>query len=363
MSFENVHSAIFMVYRAFGLVPFQFHFKSITKSQRNPSKKWKKHVYLISELLWFICLLLLELYWLIESAMACYGHSIRLSFDIYNTFHFSVAFSARVLLIVITIESYCKRNVQVKIMNDLYEIDRIFADKLKLKMNYYRLRRQIGMAFLSAIFIYIVTLFLLIFLYWNDAYDQFLIPFTVYTFFKRALSGSCHITYALFVKYRIEAMHEVLDSNLILAQQNSIEICIDRQRCNDMEAFELRRMVYLWEIFSKIYDIVQLINCRFKWSISVNFPINTFDISVAVFAALNRIVKPANPSIVVYASFSWALVVLLSTFSMGSIIQAANCLSKEADKLAQNLHRIRSCDIDSDELQDLVRQAFFSNSF
>lgn len=345
-----------MVYRIFGLVPFQFHFESFTKSQINISKDSRQNVRSIGEHLWFICLLLAELYMLIHCSIMCYNHSIKVSFDVYRTLHFSIVFTIRALLIVITIESYCKRNVQVKIMENFRKIDRNFAEKLKLEINYYRLRRQIAISFLITIFIYIATMAMLVPSYWNESFDQKMLAlFVVYPLLKRSLSGSRYITYALLVKYRIEAMHEILDSNLLLAQQNSIEICLDQQIYNDNEAFEMRRMINLRQIFSKIYDTVQLVNNSFNWSISVNFPINVFDISVAVFSAFDRIVKPENLS-VIYVSYSWIPLALHYVFSLVAIIQMANSLNKEVDKLTHKLHRIQSCAIESDELQDFVSE-------
>lgn len=161
------------------------------------------------------------------------------------------------------------------------------------------------------------------------------------------------MTYAFLVKYRIEAMNEIFNSNLLLVQQNSIEICLDQQMINNNEAFEIRRMIELQRIFSKIYDTVQLINKSLRWSISVSFPINVFDISVAVFSAVDNVVNPENPN-KAYNSYSWGPLTLYYVFSLVTIIQAANSLSKEADKLAYQIHRIQSCGIESGDLKNLV---------
>lgn len=353
MPFEDGHSTFFMVYRVFGLVPFQFRFES----QNNISKDWRQSVRLVVvEHLWYVCLLLAELYMLIHCCMICYNHSIKVSFDIYRTLHFSIVFTIRALLIIITIDSYCKRNVQAKIMNNFCEIDRNFSEKLNLEINYDRLRHQIAISFLITIFIYTVTMVMLVPSYWNESFEQKLLAlFVVYPLLKRSLCGSCFITYAIFVKFRIEAMHEILDGNLLLAQQNSIEICLDQQIYNDNEAFEMRRMINLRQIFIQIYDTVQLINNSFKWSISANFPINVFDISVALFSALDRIVKPEHLS-VIYISYSWIPLAFHYVFSLVIIIQMANSLNEEANKLAHKIHRIQTCGIKLDALQDFVSE-------
>lgn len=58
-------------------------------------------------------------------------------------------FTIRILAIIITIETYCKRHVQVKIMKKFHEIDRNFAENLNLEINYHRLRRQIALQLLQ----------------------------------------------------------------------------------------------------------------------------------------------------------------------------------------------------------------------
>lgn len=354
MSFEDAHRTVFMVYRVFGLVPFQFHLESSLESQKTIPKKWRRNVRLIVEHLWFISMLLIELYILIHTCMLCYDHSIKVSFDVYRTLHFSIVFTIRSLIILITIESYFKRNVQVQIMNNFREIDRKFSEKLDFEINYHRLRRQIANSFLFRVFMYITAIALLVPAYWNESFEQkMLAMFVIYALMKRSLSASSYTTYALLVKCRIEAMHEIFDNNLLLVQQNSVEICRDQQTSNDREAFELRRMINLQRIFSKIHDTVQLLNNSFRWSISVNFTINVFDISVAVFSAFDKVMDSLNAH-VIYVSYTWAPLALHYVFSLVTIIQAANSLNKEADKLAHQIHRIQSCGIESDELRDLV---------
>lgn len=350
MSCADVNAAVFLVYRVFGLLPFRFHLES----KKNISKGWQENVRLCGEHLWFIFMLLIEIYMLIHTCILCYNHSIYISFDVYRTLHFSIVFTIRALVIVITIESYCKRNIQAQIMNNFHEIDRKFVEELNLENNYCRLQRQIAISFSITVFIHILAIFILVPTYWNESFDQQLLGlFVIYPLLKRSLSGSIYIIYALLVQHRIKAMHEIFDSNLLLIQQNSIEICVDQQICNDNEAFEMRRMINLQWIFLKIYDTVQLINNSFKWSISVNFPINVFDISVAVFSVFDKIVKPDNPH-VIYVSYSWAPLVLQYVLSLITVIQAAHSLNKDADKLAYQIHRIQSCCVESDELKNFV---------
>lgn len=351
MSFEDSHRTVFMVYRVLGLVPSQFHLESLTESN---SKKWWRNVRLNGEHLWFVCILILELYMLIHTCILCYNHSIKISFDVYRTLHFSIVFTIRMLVIVITIESYCKRNSQAKILQNFREIDRKFTEKLNFEMNYDRLRHEIAISFSITIVIYIAAMALLIPSYWNESFtQQMLALFVIYPLLKRSLSGARYMTYALLAKYRIAAMHEILNSNLLLVQQNSIEVCLDQQMSDDNETFELHRIINLQMIFSQIYDTVQLINNSFKWSISANFPINVFDISVAIFSAFDKVMAPENPH-VIYISYSWAPLALHYVFSLVTIVQTADALNREADKLAHQIHRIQSCGIKSEALTDLV---------
>lgn len=347
MSFEYSHRTVFMVYRALGLVPFQFHLQSAKRL------RWRT-VHLFVEYLWFVCMLLIELYMLIHTCILCFDHSVRVSFDVFRTLHFSIVTTVRTLVIVITIESYCQRNSQVKILNKFREIDRKFKEKLNFEMNHRRLRQRIMVSFVTTILIYITAIIFLILLYWSEPLNQQVLGlFVIYPLLKRTLSGASYMTYALLAKYRIEAMHEILNSNLLLAPQRSIEVCLDRWMNHDNEMFEMRRLISLQTIYSELYDIVHLINNSFKWSISANFPINVFDISVAIFSAFDVVMAPETPH-VIYVSYTWAPLALHYAFSLASIVRMADSLNKEADKLSHQIHRIQSCGIKSQELTDLV---------
>lgn len=351
MSFEDSHGTVFMVYRVLGLVPFKFHLKPLTKSH---SQKWWQNVRLIGEHAWFVCMLILELYMLIHTCILCYNHSIKISFDLFRTLHFSIVFTIRTLVIVITIESYCKRNSQVEIIKNFREIDRQFMERLNFEMNYHQLRHEIAMSFLITIVIYIAAIVLLIPSYWNESFNQQMLAlFVIYPLLKRSLSGARYMTYALLAKYRIKAMLEILNSNVLSVQQNSIEVCLDQQMSDDRETFELHRIINLQKIFSQVYDTVQLINNSFVWSISANFPINVFDISVAIFSAFDKMMDPENPH-VIYISYSWAPLALHYVFSLVTIVQTADSLNREADKLTHQIHRIQSCGIKSEALSDFV---------
>lgn len=72
-----------------------------------------------------------------------------LCFDLYTVADMIFELSYYVLLILTTIKSYCRRNAHVKILTNLNEIDGFFAPKLNWKINYYRLKRQIRMAFIK----------------------------------------------------------------------------------------------------------------------------------------------------------------------------------------------------------------------
>lgn len=127
MCFENTYNAVFLVYRVLGLVPFPFHLKSITNPPgtipSNQQQKWN----ILIEILCFICIFSLELCILIFKCMTCYKDSLTHGLNLINASHMAIVFTVRAIAIVGTVETYLKRNSQVKILTNLYEIDRFFV--------------------------------------------------------------------------------------------------------------------------------------------------------------------------------------------------------------------------------------------
>lgn len=265
----------------------------------------------------------------------------------------------RLYTIIITLELYYHRNDQVQIISQLHEIDQIFAQKLHLKINYHRLRRTVIVAFLKWMSVCAVLLSILIAACVIEdvakvEYIHLLV--SSYSLLKKALFGSAYITYAILIRHRIRAMHEVLDSNLLLLNDSPFEIPIDRERSNQYEAIEFRRLNHLWRLLPRIHETIELINATFKWSISMNFFVNVFDFCETMYYHFDQAFKHSKHCIeegLVYSGFAFMFYYVLY---FGLIIQMANSVSAEADKIAPKLHRLNLSGAITDEVQDFVSE-------
>lgn len=356
MSFKDSYSAVFMVYRVFALAPFQFHFEAITYAQNVPSNDKRQKWNCKAELLYFVCMIAWELCMLVFTSISCYKHSLSFNQNFFNASHMVVVFTFRAFVVVTTVESYLKQNVQVKIMANLYEIDRVFAEKLNYSVNYHRLKRQIVIAFLKwmSILFTAISTYVIITLLWISTHSDFMDWLCgLYPLIGAALIGSKYITHVILINSRIEAMHEILDSNLLIKRTNSIEICTDEEGNRDDEEFEFQRMIYLRWIYSKLYDTVQMTNDSFEWMISMGFSVALIDCSLMMFHAYDDTLEPPN-RFTVLRSYSWLVFFVHHVFFMGFIIKMANGVVAEAEKLAHKVHCIGSNAIVLDDLQDFV---------
>lgn len=158
MSFDDSNGAVFMVYRVFGLVPFQFHLKTISNPQNTILNQKRQKWNFLVETLYFVCIIASELCMLVYYCIFCYRSSLIFSLNPLNASHLVIVFTLRAFIVVTTVETYLKRDVQVKILFNLCDIDRVFVEKLNLTINYERLRRQILNAFLEWTFILVILI-------------------------------------------------------------------------------------------------------------------------------------------------------------------------------------------------------------
>lgn len=345
MPFAHSYRAIFNIYSLFGLVPFQFHFRSISaKSHRNHS-----FCLLFVEKLWFICLILLELFNSVHSAIFYYCSSLKCeSMSTFLAFRMIMIFVIRLCVVVITVESYFRRHCHVQIHRNLHEIDRIFTHKLNWQIDHHRLKRTVVAAVLKwmLVFVVVATIFITNNLNANSANPQYApVLLSIYVFLKKALFGCAYITCAILIRHRIQEVHQALASNLTALNDGP----------NDREEFEFRRLVHLWRLYPRLHETIQLMNDSFKWSMSIAFFVNLFDISAMIFYNLDKIFGcPKSCQSSINLTYFIIASVFYYIFAFGTIIQTANSVAKEAERIAPKIQQICSCGLISDELQLFV---------
>lgn len=116
MIFEDSYRLLFIIYRLFGIAPFS-HFFNLNKTTQNSKQKIRQIISLIVEHFWIVCILAYEFYILMLHLWKNY-QIVILYMNLY-TVSFSLGdISYYILLITVTIESYCQRNVQVQILRN-----------------------------------------------------------------------------------------------------------------------------------------------------------------------------------------------------------------------------------------------------
>lgn len=203
---------------------------------------------------------------------------------------------------------------------------------------------KIRSAFVKWILIICATEIVLFCIAVDDKENKFT-PFLVlyiYPVFKLTLNVSQFMSYSILIRYRIESMNQMLIYSL-------------KQESSNFHMIELSRMFYLRQIVCKLHDTVQLINDLFKWSISGTFSIDLFAISVILYHELDYILGEQDrfgrlPVI------AFGLFLFFYLIRLGAIIKTGNSTAKEANQLADNIHRINSNKWNSDGLQHFVRK-------
>lgn len=355
MHFEDTYRVVFMVYRVLGMIPYRF---TPSKNQAPPQNR--PNTFLVVEYLWIICLLAFECYVLIDSLFECYDYISHVKVTLYIGLDLLILTTFRILTIIITIESFFKRNIQVNILHNLFEIDKIFIEHLNMNIDYKQLNRLIRNAFLKWIFIYIITeTFLISMTLYEGANNLpiFLILF-VYPLLKLTVNGSKYITFAILIKYRIDAMHKVLLDSPLWMQENLFKKNDNLLRFNIDQTNELHRMINLWKIFNKMYKTIKLTNYSFECSISINFSVEILAICAVLFHILDYILGPPNRFFLI-SIISFGIYLFYYVFRVGMLIRIAHCAAEEADMLANKVHRLCANSTVLDDLQNFVNKIFY----
>lgn len=355
MLFEDKYRSLFMVYRIFGISPCRYVPNQHSSGQTGSIKQ--KLIVTIEDF-WIICVLAFEL--------ISFNHCFKIAqekfskrLDLYIVLGVLDMFVHHIHLIVTTIETFCKRNSQAKILQNLNEIDGILSSKLKLNIDYSQLKHSIYQKLVMSMFVYALAEIIL------PLHDRPISIFTIYALLKRALVTSKYVTFVIFIRYRVEAMHRALAGSPMWMQQNITWILMNQNRFSDFEAAELKRMINVWRIFNKIYEIVQLTNKTFKWSISVSFSIDIFIICALLFHFMESIfeTKMIRTLDDEHSANICGVYMIFYVFNVGIIIQAANSVAEVANHFASEIQQFRSNDVQSAEYQNFVSKFFKTINF
>lgn len=337
MLFEDTYSFVFIFYRILAMVPYRF-----TTEQRQVIVQRLKFTNCFRKLesIWLLVLFLIEIYILIDGIIVSYERVLVTYVTLYTGLDLLIVTTFRLLLIIITMESFLKRRDQLKILQNLYSIDTVLGQELDIDVKYPKLNRLIIILFIKWSLIYVVTE---AFLIWLTLFEQansfgtFLLLF-VYPLLKLTLNGSRYITLAHLVKHRIQLLQEVLKSSSFWIDEHTV------QRYNGLQLFcdrsiEISRMVNLWKIYRKIYETADLVNYSFKWSFSINFSIEILAITAVLFHVLDYILGAPNRfSLISLVAFG--LYLFYYVFRVAMLIQVTHCTTHDAKLFAASVHRL-----------------------
>lgn len=358
MLFEDTYRFILVIYSIFALSPFRllYHKFGIKSQHNNSSKKSPKCVISIAANIWTIGILSLELCWLIYSSKYDVYTTIRKTINLLGASKAVIWIIPRILHIIITIETICKRNQNAQILDNLYEIDEILAEKLCLHMNYHRLRKSIEIELIR--WILIVPFLLLMNVYAWDVYGLIYVISLVYSHIKLILNGSQYATYAILITHRIEAMHEVLDaSRMQILKKQEFNLLLQRDIDNDddnIETSDLQRLIHLRQIFAKIYDTIELMNDNFKWSISLNISIDIFVLAQTIFGHLQWFLDAKYENKGTINFYVFVTYTFYYVYRLALLIHMGNSVAESASRLAGQVHQFSLCTMISDACKDLV---------
>lgn len=330
MNFKETYSLVFYIYRILGMVPYRLIVE-------------ESHVVISTpkfEYLWLFVLFALETYILVYGTILCYEYVLVTKVTLYTGLDLLIVTTFRALLVIITVESFLKRDAQVKALQNLLDIDKVFTEKLSVDVNYPKLGRLVKVLFIKWSLIYIVTE---AFLIWLTLFEEansfgiFLLLF-VYPLLKLTLNGSRYITFVHLIKHRILLMQQVLkDSNLWIDENNVRRWDGLQQFCDRL--VEVPRMVHLWETYQQIYKTTELVNYSFKWSFSINFSIEILAVCAVLFHVLDYILGEPN-RFAVLSLISFGLYLFYYVFRVAMLIRVTHCTAQDVSQFAANVHRL-----------------------
>lgn len=310
---------------------------------------------------WIIGLFTFEIYLLIYASEFDVVCAIHKKIDLLSVSKAIIFIVPRILHIIITVETIWKCNYNETILENLHEIDDIFEKKLCLQLNYKRIKQSVRNDFLQWISI-IPILIIVNYFIWN-VYGIVYVILLDYSHVKLILNGSQYTAYAILVRHRIQAMHEVLDTTLIqeLKKQEfeSIDEVIDQQNQDvndDNEISQQQSIIHLRQIFNKIYDTIELMNDTFKWSISLNVSVDIFTISQTLFGQLQWFLdlEYENGRTINFCGFATYISYYMYRFAL--LVHMSNSIVESANLVAAKLHQLSLCaTVTTDELKELVR--------
>lgn len=192
---------------------------------------------------------------------------------------------ARVLAILVVIESWNKRSIQIDFLKKVSKIDSILSYRLNICLRYDSYRRETSwksilwlIAFVAMQIYFVVTMSK------NEADKSLLHFWLAYMapFFICSLRYHQMITYVRLVRYRFESINNFIQSvcfveerripnrDLIKMMQNIIKTIPTSSEYGDNKMFSYKKLVEVRAAYQLLYEASEEINMLFRWTLPIN---------------------------------------------------------------------------------------------
>lgn len=259
MRFRQVLFAFIRLCQCSGLCPLSVY--GSAEAERSSIENKKCHFAILTAII-FTVQFILSIHYYIESEKS----------SLLNYFTLLVSLTIRIHAGMVLIESYANRSIQLQLLEKFDQIEEIFGEKLRIKMNVDRLRRRCGrfiVIWAATFFIFVLTVFLcgLLTSNWQTMFSlaMSITPLYTSTLFYMQL-----FVYLDLIKYNIETINDCL-----MKMQNLLSLEWDHLMVSQQRILEVatktsdicKKLIHLRVCYCKTWEASTLINRCVRWSL------------------------------------------------------------------------------------------------
>lgn len=230
-------------------------------------------------------------YIVVESAVLVHGlvspdYYLERSFTIVLVYGDLVTMTlARVLAILIVIESWKKRSMQIEFLEKISRADSILAYRLNIDLRYEENRREMTWKSAAWMLAFLVMQVIFLSLLFADSRSRRMLRFWLSymtSFFICSMRYQQLVTYVRLLRFRFEAINRYIQSVCLLNQrrainhdllkimQNVSKTLPTKIESDDRKTFLYKKIIEVRAAYQLLYEASEDVNVLFRWTLPIN---------------------------------------------------------------------------------------------
>lgn len=304
MKFIKVLLPIFRMYQFFGFTPFPIPFDAEKAISRKDQRKW----------LIYIGILIIYLTVMVSYNIFAYQEFLgeNKTEPMLSYLSFLIITTVRGLAIVIMVESIVNSKEQVKFLQRLNSVDRIFHDEIGIEQDYEKLRRT-AFIWLALWLVQIISLMTIVLVdVFGDESESFWSKMMTFLYVLPLPVTSMRyyqiIQYIASMSYRFQMINKRLETIYSWTNRLSTgEKQLKKKITNSKENKTFEEIVTLRRIYHILWENTAELNNTFKWSLLLMIGTSFVIIVVNFYRTLVWLITPTETGIdVIILFFVWS---------------------------------------------------------